>query len=74
MDRETKVVVSRLWDNQEVTAFVTNVSIGVEMDLDSFLWVLCFKAGVSEDVRSKLLAVAPSILTRIKQETAKVVI
>lgn len=70
-----RVTVSRVWDGGEVTAFCSDDIVGVDMELDSFLRVLFFEAEITdEETLKKLLNSVPVVLSKMKKETAKVVL
>ena len=70
-----KVTVCRVWDRGEVTAFCSDQVVGAEMELDSFLHVLLYEAGILDPkIVQAIIGTAPRVLSRMKQETAKVVL
>lgn len=68
-----KIVVSRLSNGSEVTAFADFDIIGVQMDVSDFLRLMAYKIN-EPGLEEKLITNLTEVLNMMKKETVKVVV
>lgn len=73
IEEKTKTVISRHWDKPEITVRITNIGIGIEMNVDDMLKALVEEMGTpafmfTKDVlKEKLIKAMRSVEQKVKE-------
>jgi hypothetical protein len=79
MKDETHVLVSRRWDNPNITVAITRADISIAMSVEDFVTALALEVGnptflmTTAGLKTALQAAATNVVEGMKAETARVV-